>query len=232
MKIDKKTIIIAAVSIVVIIVLIALGLILTNDSRQEAKLRKEVEKINSLDITKDDVDMKIRTSGDYAKVEETIKQYMNTYATTLKEIDKMLDDSTLSEILTSENYKNDAPEFTKSLNFITSTRENFNEEINVLIDMSSEEMMLEKINEKGLDEKYVELYKELMLNENIKNDLSKTVDSLRSSGQMINSILDIEENVINLLVQNEGKWNVNEDGEIEFSAKSLVDKYNEYLSEL
>ena len=232
MKFNKKTIIILSISIIAALVLIALALILTNDSRQEAKLRKEVAKINSLDITKDDIDMKIKTSGDYAKVEETIKWYMNEYSTALKELDKMLDDDTLSKILTSDNYKNDAPEFTKSLEFIQTTREKFNEKINVLIDMSSEEMVNEKINEKNLEEKYVKLYKELMLDENIKNDLTETVSSLRSSGQLINNILDIEENVIKLLVENKGKWSVNEEGEIEFDSKALVDKYNEYLGNL
>ena len=98
--------------------------------------------------------------------------------------------------------------------------------------MSSEEKMMEVVKEKQLEESYVELYKEIMLGNEIKEDLQEVVSELEEASKAINNRLEVEEKIINLLVENKNKWNVNDNGEIEFETQKLVDQYNNLISSL
>lgn len=227
----KKKIILVAIIIVLAIVGVV-GYMLASSLMQEITLRKEADAIGKLDITKDSIDMEIKTKGDYGVVEKTMKEYMNTYGTTCKELMDILQDDQMGKILTAENYKNDGKEFVKTKEYITKTKTDFNEKINKLIEMSSEEKMMEVVKEKQLEESYVELYKEIMLGNEIKEDLQEVVSELEEASKAINNRLEVEEKIINLLVENKNKWNVNDNGEIEFETQKLVDEYNNLISSL
>ena len=225
----KKKIIIIAVILVLAIVGI-IGYFAVSDLMQGVILRKEIGIIAKLDITKDEVNMEIKTKGDYAVVEQTIKDYMNTYSINCKELMKILENEQMAEILTAENYKKDGPDFVRTKEYIETTRKNFNERINILIDMTSEEVMKAAIEDKGLDENFKNLYIELMLGEEIEGFENAKI-GLAQSNTRINNILDIQEKVINMLIQNKGKWEV-EDDQIVFSSQTLVEQYNELISSL
>lgn len=225
----KKKIVIIAIIVVLAIVGI-IGYFAVSDLMQGVILRKEIGIIAKLDITKDEVDMEIKTKGDYAVVEQTIKDYMNTYSINCKELMKILADEQMTQILTAENYKNDGPDFVRTKEYIETTRKNFNERINILIDMTSQEVMKAAIEDKGLDENFKNLYIELMLGEEIEG-FENTKIGLAQSNTRINNILDIQEKVINMLIQNKGKWEV-EDDQIVFSSQTLVEQYNELISSL
>ena len=194
----KKKIILVAIIIVLAIVGVV-GYMLASSLMQEITLRKEADAIGKLDITKDSIDMEIKTKGDYGVVEKTMKEYMNTYGTTCKELMDILQDDQMGKILTAENYKNDGKEFIKTKEYITKTKTDFNEKINKLIEMSSEEKMMEVVKEKQLEESYVELYKEIMLGNEIKEDLQEVVSELEEASKAINNRLEVEEKIINFL---------------------------------
>ena len=219
------------IAVVVLAIVGIIGYFATVDLAQAAILRKEIAVIAESDITKDEIDMEIKTKGDYAVVEQTIKEYMNKYSITCKEVMAILEDEQMAEILSAENYKNDGPDFITSKAYIESTRKNFNEKITLLIEMTSEETMKLAIEDKGLDENFKELYYELMLGEELKVDLQKAKESLESSSVTINKILDVQEKVINMLIKNKGKWEVQND-QIVFSTQALVDEYNGFISSL
>ena len=219
------------IAVVVLAIVGIIGYFATVDLAQAAILRKEIAVIAESDITKDEIDMEIKTKGDYAVVEQTIKEYMNKYSITCKEVMAILEDEQMAEILSAENYKNDGPDFIKSKEYIETTRKNFNEKITLLIEMTSEETMKLAIEDKGLDENFKELYYELMLGEELKVDLQKAKESLESSSVTINKILDVQEKVINMLIKNKGKWEVQND-QIVFSTQALVDEYNGFISSL
>lgn len=227
----KKKIIIGIVVVILAIVAV-IGYFAVSEVMQEKTLIKEINKIAESDITKDEIDMKIKTKGDYAVIETTIKEYMNTYSTNCKDIINIMNDKKMAEILTADNYKNDGPEFTTSKEYINNIRAEFNEKINVLIDMTSEEGMNEAIADKNLSEEFLELYNRLMLGDEMKVDLQETVDGLKEANEGINHILDVQEKVINLLIANKEKWSINDHDEIEFETQKLVDQYNELITSL
>lgn len=226
----KKVIIIIAV--VVIAIIGVLAYIATSDIRERAILIEEANKLGEMDITKENVDMTIKTTGDYAIVEQTMKEYINTYSNTLKELGRILEDERLSQVLTSDNYENDGPNFIETKNYINETRESFNTKINTLIEMTSEEKMMKAIEDKNLSQEMNDLYKQLMLGEEMTTDFQETAKSLQESSDTINAVLDVQENVINMLIANKGKWEINDEGEIVFATQKLVDEYNGYLQNL
>lgn len=228
----KKKSVIITIVVVVLVIIGIIGFIAVSDLMQGVTLRNEVDKIGKADMIKDDIDMTIKTKGDYAVVEKTIKEYMNRYSVASKELAKILEDEQIAQVLTAENYKNDGPDFIKTKEYITNTRAAFNEKINLLIDMTSEEKMMESIEEKGLEQNFIDMYNELMLGNEIKTDLQEIINALQESNTTINNILDTQEKIINMLIENKGKWQVNDDGEIEFESQKLVDQYNEFISSL
>lgn len=229
---NKKMLIIVAVVLALVLITGIIAMIATKDLVQAAKLRKEVSKISNIDITEDEIDMKIKTKGNYGVIEDTIKNYMNDYSTYCKEVSKVLDNEEITKILTPDNYKNDRPDFTDSKNLISSTKAIFNENMEFLISLTNEDAIMERIENKNLDESFIELYRELMLDEEVIKELEETTKSLQEASDSINKLFEVQEKVINLLVENKGRWIINENNEIQFETQKLVDRYNGYLSEL
>lgn len=225
----KKMIVIVAILALIIVGVI--GYFATLDLKQGVILRKEVDTIGKSDITKDEIDMTIKTKGDYAVVEKTIKEYLNNYSINIKEAMNIMQDKKMAEILTVDNYKNDGPEFTNSKEYISKAKTDFNEKMNLLISMTSEEKMMQEIENKNLDSNFVELYRELMLGDKMEEDLKQMVKSLEEASTTINNILDTQEKVIDLLINNKGKWEV-EGNQIQFSTQKLVNEYNSLISSL
>ncbi len=225
----KKIIVIVAILALIIVGVI--GYFATLDLKQGVTLRKEVDTIGKLDITKDEIDMTIKTKGDYAVVEKTIKEYLNNYSINIKEAMNIMQDKKMAEILTVDNYKNDGPEFTNSKEYISKTKTDFNEKMNLLINMTSEEKMMQEIENKNLDSNFVELYRELMLGDKMEEDLKQMVKSLEEASTTINNILDTQEKVIDLLINNKGKWEV-QGKQIQFSTQKLVNEYNDLIRDL
>ncbi|MCI8362649.1 MAG: hypothetical protein HFJ41_05970 [Clostridia bacterium] len=225
----KKMIVIVAILALIIVGVI--GYFATLDLKQGVTLRKEVGTIGKLDITKDEIDMTIKTKGDYAVVEKTIKEYLNNYSINIKEAMNIMQDKKMAEILTVDNYKNDGPEFTNSKEYISKAKTDFNEKMELLINMTSEEKMMQEIENKNLDSNFVELYRELMLGDKMEEDLKEMVKSLEEASTTINNILDTQEKVINLLINNKGKWEV-KGNQIQFSTQKLVNEYNDLIRNL
>lgn len=225
----KKMIVIGA--ILVLIVLGVVGYFASLDLKQGVILRKEVDTIGKSDITKDEIDMTIKTKGDYAVVEKTIKEYLNTYSINIKETMNIMQDKKMAEILTADNYKNDGPEFLNSKEYISKTKTDFNQKMELLINMTSEEKMMQEIESKNLDSNFVELYRELMLGEKMEEDLKQMVKSLEEASETINNILNTQQKVIDLLINNKGNWEV-KGNQIQFSTQKLVNEYNNLIGNL
>ena len=122
-------------------------------------------------------------------------------------------------------------DITNSKEYISKTKTDFNEKMNLLINMTSEEKMMQEIENKNLDSNFVELYRELMLGDKMEEDLKQMVKSLEEASTTINNILDTQEKVIDLLINNKGKWEV-QGKQIQFSTQKLVNEYNDLIRDL
>ena len=129
-------------------------------------------------------------------------------------------------ILTIENFEEDGKEFTESKEFITTTRETLEQCKEEYEQQFSEEKMMSYINDKGLDEYYVELYKNEIAT--VSEEDNQTVQE--SIDQVID-LLDKVEDAIDYLIENEDDWNII-NGSLMFLDQDKLDEYQEILSKI
>ena len=227
----KRNIIIGAVVGVVLLIIVFIGYIVMGDLKQEEILRNEIKIISEKDVTKDRYNIPIKTKDDYAVVEKAIKEYLDEYAVTLQNVMKIIEDEAIVNMLTADNYQKDGPDFKTSKEFLTTTKKSLSEGLTKLSDMTSTERIMKKIEDKKLDPYYNDLYKELMLNGVAEKDFQTAQQYLKTAGDQMNNLLDVEEKVIDLLVVNKGKWKI-ENGKIVFQETATLNKYNELVQKI
>lgn len=223
----NKKILSAVVAVIAIIIIAVAGYFLTGDMRQEKKLIEEVNAVSRMNIMEEDVNLPIKTTGKYAVIEKAIKGYLSEFSTNAKEVTTMLNDQNIAKVLSADNYKEDGPEFTKTKEYISTTKTNFNEKMNRLVDMCKEETILENIKKENLGSKYEELYQKLMFDDKVKKELEEAGEQLSKAGKLVNDMFDIQEKVITLLAENPTTWKINASNQIEFNSQSMLTQYNQ-----
>ena len=161
----KKKILIAVLAVIVI-ALAAVGYFVIADKRQEDKLRTELSEISELtnsqtpdiDAIREKLDRTV-TTGDYAVVEGAFKAYLRESFDNIIEIADILNDEKITSLLTLDNYQEDGKDFVESKNYITETRKALEECKTKYTEAFTEEKAMSYINDNGLDDYYIDLYK-------------------------------------------------------------------------
>lgn len=228
----KKKILIA-VAVIAILVIGVIAFFVISDLQQEAKFNDEMlaleEIMNADELDFDAIYAKtdvIVTKGDYGVVEEAIKNYIKDTSSIAEKIIDTMNSEEFGTILTIENFEKDGKEFTESKEFITTTRETLEQCKEEYEQQFSEEKMMSYINDKGLDEYYVELYKNEILT--VSEEDNQTVQE--SIDQVID-LLDKVEDAIDYLIENEDDWNII-NGSLMFLDQDKLDEYQEILSKI
>lgn len=228
----KKKILIA-VAVIAILVIGVIVFFVISDLQQEAKFNDEMlaleEIMNADELDFDAIYAKtdvIVTKGDYGVVEEAIKNYIKDTSSIAEKIIDTMNSEEFGTILTIENFEKDGKEFTESKEFITTTRETLEQCKEEYEQQFSEEKMMSYINDKGLDEYYVELYKNEIAT--VSEEDNQTVQE--SIDQVID-LLDKVEDAIDYLIENEDDWNII-NGSLMFLDQDKLDEYQEILSKI
>lgn len=226
----KKILIIIGVLILLVAILIAVFVV--KDLRQEKTLRDEIASIQELAGSEqmDAVNEKlghIVTTGDYAKVEKAVKNYMADNFNNAITIAEVLSDEVLTSALTAENYASDGPDFVKTKLLLSDLQKRLTKAKEEQKRLSTNETVMSYLKDKE-DSYYVDLYKEI-----IGEEESAFEDAIEIE-QSIDEVLDmvaVEQSVIDFLSENKGQWTV-QDGIIAFSDEALNVQYNQLLLEL
>ena len=229
----KKKVLIT-VLVIIVILLGVVGYFVISDMVQEDKLKTELQEINDLSnaetIDIDAIDERldrIVTTGDYAVVEDACKTYLRECFDNILQITDTLNDEQLVNLLSVENYIKDGKDFTKSKEYINGTRTALEICKQKYTEFLTEEKAMSYINDKGLDEYYIDLYKQEFV-----GDMSEASDGeVESSIDEIIKILDISEQVLNLLSENQNAWEI-EGENIVFNNESLSNQYDELINQL
>lgn len=217
----------AIVILVVVIVVAILGVALYNDQFEKKQLQilsSEAEKLNSLNLETDEIDMEIKSKGKYAVVEQTMKDYLNETKTTCTELVDLCSNSDLDKLLSADNIEADGPEFTATKEKLNTFRTQVNEYIEKCNNLINEDNINNAINDKNVGEKFEQIYKDLMIDEASKASLNKTKTSLNSSAEQINKSLDKMNNILNFLSDNKDSWEL-KNGKIQFTNISKLTEY-------
>lgn len=227
----KKKIFIT-IGVLILLIAILIAVFVVKDLRQEKTLRDEIASIQELAGSEqmDAVNEKlghIVTTGDYAKVEKAVKNYMADNFNNAITIAEVLSDEVLTSALTAENYASDGPDFVKTKLLLSDLQKRLTKAKEEQKRLSTNETVMSYLKDKE-DSYYVELYKEI-----IGEEESASEDAIEIE-QSIDEVLDmvaVEQNVIDFLSENKGQWTV-QDGIIAFSDEALNVQYNQLLLEL
>ena len=135
------------------------------------------------------------------------------------------------KILSYDNYSNDGPSFTTSLEYLNNSKDNFNDKIDSVINKMDSDSVKNYIYEKTDDSYYVSLYNDLMLSKEMKSKFSDTKVLLEDTKTRFNNILDTSIEVLNFLVLYKDSW-ILEDNQIKFQNDNLYNYYNELISKV
>lgn len=230
----KKVLIIIGIIVAIVVVLITTLII--KDLNQEEKLRQELNEIDSL-INFDEFDYdkvnerlgKTISSGDYLVVEKAAKKYLkDTIDTTLNYVNIVTDEK-FSNILTTENYQEDGPDFINTKLYIKDTKQQIENNKNAILKQFDNETVLSYVENKNLDSYYIDFYKSLAFSSEA--EITKNKQEIEDSINDVINTLNVYDEVIDFLIANKNDWTI--DGEyIVFSNNELSDQYNELLLKL
>lgn len=118
----KKTkIILGIIAVLVIAVIAIVAFMFVKDLKQEENLNTELaslyELLDKYPLNYEAIDVNLKqtiTSGDYAKVERAVKDYSGSFVTCVKQLDELFNNEALINALSTDNIKEDGPDFTKT----------------------------------------------------------------------------------------------------------------------
>lgn len=236
-KKSKKKVIITVVVILVLILLVAGGFIFYHGN-QTGKLIAEVNKLSEIQMTNADgtlveepIDMEIKTTGSYAVVEETFKNYMNEIVTDTQALVDALDQEKIMNLVSIDNMKEDGPDFINSKEEITTMRDAISNYVAKMESLANEETLLSRIDDKDIGEYYKELYRQLATNEESGVSLKDAIDDLKTNEEEAVQALNDLESIFNFLSDNKAEWQI-EDGQIVFITQSAYDEYINLMTSL
>ena len=230
---NKLNKVILTILLLLVILVVAIGIVFGGRIINKVKLDRELENLVSKDISTEELSNEnLVTSGDFAVVEQTIKDYFKDYSELRKQFMDKVNDTKLQSILTPENYNQDGPDFAESISYINTTKEEFNSIADKLLDLLSKENIVARIENEDISDYYKDLYKGYLI-EN--NDLSKTFqESYQDTVDdkiLMNNLYDNEIKILNFLTENKGHWEVL-DNKLTFDNQELANTFNEMKSNL
>ena len=205
-----------------------LGFLYVRNVTMLNELKKEAKVLSGLDITKDRYNRRVRTRGNYGLVEKTAKNYLDDYAISLQSLLNVMTDPKLTKLFSYDNYMSDGPEFKNSLLYLQSAKEEFNSQIDSLLNKSEEEVIREYGKERISDSYFFGLYLDIIFNDSMKTQFFETKSILEQTKVKTNDVFDISEELLNFLIINKDLWKL-EEGEIRFQTEALYNQYNHNL---
>lgn len=225
---NKKHVIIY---LTIIVLLITLTSIFGVNYYSKKVLDSEVKNILKKDVSKSQFTTKAKAFFGYGKVEEAIKKYMKDYSDNIKKADGIINDETIKKVLSMSNYESDGPKFDKSLKYLESRKNEFNNTIQKLIKMTNEKEIMTYINKYKLSDKYTTLYKNYMFGKEYLKDIENNKKIINKINETGSKILNTDIEVLKFLKDNSNEWTL-KDGAIFFKANSLMEKYNSMIEVL
>lgn len=223
-KVNKKLIIGISVSVIIIVIIAIIGFNVFSSASKILELNEELATLNQKQLGEDNFNTEIKTSGDYGKVEKTIKEYLQKYSDTIKSVSE--ESAKVAEL----QGATEKDKLEEKKNQVTQIRTNIENNINSLIEMSSEENIVKAIQKEGLSQKYEDLYKQFMIGD-LSTKLEKQKESMSKSKDQILELFDKFIESYDYLLEHKDSWEI-ENNQIVFSNSTHLREYNKIIQEI
>lgn len=221
--------------IAIIVVLLLIGglvggfLFMQHNSEQAAKLQEEMKKIAESDFLNEEIDMTLKSSGDYGKVEQAAKEYLSDVKNTYTALKDFGSNTEISTILSAENISADA----EGLTVVQQKVDEYKQKLNTLktsaASIASEDAILRAIEDKDVKGNYIDVYKNIMLSEAVEAQLKSAQQKAEAEQLKAEEKLAGLEKVVAFLKNNSKYWEVNE-GRLQFTNVNKLGEYYQLLN--
>lgn len=226
---NKKLIIAIIIVLLLIGALVGSFLYMRNNSLQAAKLQEEMKKLAESDFLNEEIDMAIKTKGDYGKVEEAVKEYLSDVKNTYNGLKDFGSNTEISTILSAENISADPDGLTVVQQKVDEYKQKLNELKTKSTTIASEDAILEAIEDKEVKDNYIDVYKSIMLSEAVEAQLKSAQQKAEAELETAEEKLAGLEKVVEFLKVNSKYWDVDE-GRLQFTNVNKLGEYYQLLN--
>lgn len=207
--------------------------LVVQDLKQEEVLKQEIINYSNKNLATDSFDITVKTTGDYAYVEEAIKKYYKKLSDSIKTVNTYLNSDKINTMFSVDNLASDRPDYSLSHNSIKTARVNINQGISDIKDLCDEETIKNLLDQKKLDdpEYYYDFYLQLMYTDQDKEEFENLKKSMDTLSQNLNAFLDKFDEILNFLETNDANVEY-KDGVIYFKTEELLKEYKTHLTQL
>lgn len=234
-KKKHKTLKKVILAVVVIVVAFAAMIIyfVAKDLKQEELLKQEIVNYSNKNLQTDEFPIVVKTTGDYAYVEEAVKKYYKNLSDNVKALNSYLKNDKLLTVLSPNSLKEDRPAYAASHEVIKSTKDKVNESLKNIVELCDEKTIKSLIDKEKLDdgEYYYDLYLKFMYTKKDKEELEKTRKSMEEVSKAFNEYLDKADQILTFLQANDSVIEYKGNG-VYFSSNSQLEQYNKLVTEL
>jgi len=217
------SIILFSLLIILVTIIIVFG---TKNYKEERIVKDELEIINSLNASVDTIDMDIKASGNYGKVEQAMKEYYQDYFKKKKIFNENRVEAIFNTFTVDYLKENKSKLKKLKLKEMVDTKTNeLNEAVNDIIDMLNSNNVMSYVDKYDLDSYYNDFYRDIMVSKNDSKIQKEWQDLIENNNEKAGYLKE----VIDILVNNTNDWYIKDDT-LYFSSDSLLEKYNKLHS--
>lgn len=219
------------IGIIIVIIVAVFGYLIVDDLKQEDILKQEIVNVSNKDLVTGNFEIEVKTKGDYAYIEEAIKNYYKKLSDNIKVLNNYLTNEDLMNVLSADNINRDGPSFTNSYKLLSDTKASSTNAMNEIVDLCKEETIKNLLDKKKVDDYSYELYLDLMYSKDDLADMKIISDDMQELSNNLNTFLDKVINILNFLERNASAWSI-EEGQLYFTSTALVNEYNNLYNDL
>lgn len=225
---NRNNLMIIGIIVLIIAIMMGLGIMSIRESEQKAIVEEEVAEIDNIDIYEGEtIDMEIKATGKYGKVEKTIKEYYEEifkYKLIYSENSSV---EMFNEITLEYLQNNRLEKLQEKLDSIDSREQKATDAINKIIAMLDEDYTMERIEKQKLGKKYNEYYRELIIFEDDDETIQEWKDEITINSEKKEYLKEL----IKILIDYDDSWYI-EDDTLYISDDYALNRYNELYDKI
>lgn len=210
---------------IIIDLLLVSGILLLRDVTLKNILSNEVNALVDLNFFKDDYSYSIKSRGNYAVIEEVIKDYLSNYATLVQKVANASNGVELSGLLLTSSIESDGPLFEQTLKYLDEYQVEFNQDMDEVFYYLDDNLSIDNyITQYTDNQEVIELYQELITKNHFSEKLENSKQQLVIERIDTNSYIDSVRAVIMFLKDNSNNYTIS-NGQVTFNDSNLLNEY-------
>ena len=165
-------------------------------------------------------------TGEYGKIEKQVKEDYSTYFEAIEAIQTNNSAVENLKVKNIENFQNDGPEFTNSLDTLNKMKTSNEEKIQTLNYLVSEDEMKARAEAADIKGKYKDLYFQIIADAKLSDNVTASV----KAAEQMNSYYEKLISLLTFMKDNKSEWFI-ENGTLKSRSQSFIDEYNRLLSD-